>query len=217
MLSKPGWSTYDAASGWLDPATLDKIVPFKSVDGTVVNQEADYTAGVDPNNPKPFWHNPYFSFNTSNEVPFARTYPDAGDALGHGDQLFEVQTGLEAPGLGCGQKLEPVAGGTKRPQCWLVVVPRGTPTEENPPNVTGVAAFSPRHSLRQAWANRIAIPLDFKPVDSTCALGNDERRIVGKRACGRRRSRAGSPRCVRPRTPRRTAIRTSATIRPAPT
>jgi hypothetical protein len=179
VLSQPTWSTYDTGAGWLDTSTNDVIEPFKAVDGTVVNQEADYNAAADPQNPKPFWQNPYFSFNTSNEVPFARTYPDAGDALGHGNQLFEVQTGLEAPGLGCGQNLQPVAGGTKRPQCWLVVVPRGTPAEENPAGLTGVSGVVTSPLTPSAWANRIAIPLDFKPVDSSCALGTDERRIIG--------------------------------------
>jgi hypothetical protein len=30
-----------------------------------------------------------------------------------------------------------------------------------------------------AWANRIAIPLEFNPVESPCTLGSDERRISG--------------------------------------
>ena len=72
VLSQSTWSTYDTAAGWLDTSTNDVIEPFKAVDGTVVNQEADYNAASDLQNPKPFWQNPYFSFNTSNEVPFAR-------------------------------------------------------------------------------------------------------------------------------------------------
>ena len=58
---------------------------------------------MNPFDPKPFWLNPYFRYGTSNEVDFARTYAD-----GTGQQLFQVQTGLEAPGLGCGQSLQPV-------------------------------------------------------------------------------------------------------------
>jgi hypothetical protein len=179
VLSQPTWSTYDTNAGWLDTSTGDTIEPFKAVDGTVVDQEADYNAASDLQNPKPFWQNPYFSFNTSNEVPFARTYPDSADSLGHGNQLFQVQTGLEAPGLGCGQSLQPVAGGTKRPQCWLVVVPRGTPAQENPTGLTGVAGVVTSPLTPTAWANRISIPLDFKPVDNSCSIGTDERRIVG--------------------------------------
>ena len=45
---------------------------------------------------------------------------------GTGAELVEITTGLESSGLGCGQKVQPVAGGApKVPQCWLVVVPRG--------------------------------------------------------------------------------------------
>ena len=90
-----------------------------------------------------------------------------------------MQTGLEAPGLGCGQKLQPIAGGTKRPQCWLVVVPRGTPTDENPAGLTGVSSVVTSPLTPSAWANRISIPLSFKPVDSTCPIADNERRIVG--------------------------------------
>ncbi len=177
VLSQQSWSTYDSSSGWVDQSTGFKIEPFDAVDGTRVNQEADYNASADPLHPKAFWLNPYFSFNTSNEVPFTRTYGDASG--GHGEQNFQVQTGLEAPGLGCGQKLQHVSGGTKVPQCWLVVVPRGTPTTENPPNLSGVKGVVTSPLAPAAWANRIAIPLDFQPVDSPCTLKNSERRIVG--------------------------------------
>jgi len=61
--------------------------------------------------------NPFFDRFSTNELPYARTSPD-----GSGEALFEVQTGLEAPGLACGQVLE----GQQAPKpCWLVVVPRG--------------------------------------------------------------------------------------------
>ena len=132
-LSQPSWSNYPSLSGttgvWKDPQTQFLVEPFQAVDGTTVDQQADYNYDLDPNNPKPFWLNPYFRYGTSNEVDFARTYAD-----GTGQQLFQVQTGLEAPGLGCGQDLQPTGGGgDTTPQCWLVVVPRGPPPTRTRP------------------------------------------------------------------------------------
>jgi hypothetical protein len=180
VLSQPTWATYDHVTGWLDPATGFKVLPYQSVDGTLVNQQADYDSGSDPLNPKAFWQNPYFSFNTTNEIPFARTYQGDNPLDGKGQQDFQLQTGLEAPGLGCGQKLQAIAGGgTKVPECWLVVVPRAAPDDENPAGLTGVKSVVTSPLAPDAWKNRIAIPLEFKPVDSSCAIGSDERRIVG--------------------------------------
>jgi hypothetical protein len=174
VLTSKSWSNYDPSIGWPDPSTGYVVSPFQAVDGTVVDQQADYNWNLNPFDPKPFWLNQYFRFGTSNEVDFARTYAD-----GTGQQLFQVQTGLQAPGLGCGQQLQPVAGGgTKVPQCWLVVVPRGTPVQENPsgvddPNVL-TSPLTP-----SAWANRIAIPLQFNTVGSSCAINADASQIIG--------------------------------------
>ena len=107
-LSKQGWSNYStlqAAPTFVDTTDNFDIEPFDAVDGTVVDQQADYGWDENPYAPKQFWLNPYYSFTTTNEVDFARTY-----ANGTGQQLFDVDTGLEAPGLGCGQDIEPGAG-----------------------------------------------------------------------------------------------------------
>ena len=173
VLTQKAWSDYDQSLGWTDPSTGFVVAPFQAVDGTVVDQQADYNYDLDPNNPKPFWHNPYFRYGTSNEVDFARTYAD-----GTGTQLFQVQTGLEAPGLGCGQSLQPVSGGTKVPQCWIVVVPRGTPAEENPSGVTDENVLTSPLTAT-AWANRIAIPIGFNPVGSSCAINASANEIIG--------------------------------------
>jgi hypothetical protein len=149
------------------------IEPFAAVDGTVVDQQADYNYDVNPAAPQSFWDNPYFSFDTTNEVDFAQTYSD-----GDGDQQFQVDTGLEAPGLGCGQDIEPTAGGgTTTPQCWLVVVPRGTPAQENASENPQAVVTSPL--TPQAWANRIAFPLQFNPVGSSCSLNAATEGIEG--------------------------------------
>jgi hypothetical protein len=191
VLAQSGWSNYsqDQATQWTNDATGQEVTPFVdtinggglvepfvSVDGTVVNQQddGDFNAAA----PQPFWLNPYFSFNTTNEVDFARTYATAGGGT-EGQQNFLVDTGLEAPGLGCGQDIETLPDGSETtPQCWLVIVPRSTNVQENPANVNEAqVATSPLSSL--AWNNRIAVPLQFNAVGSSCAIGADEQRIVG--------------------------------------
>jgi hypothetical protein len=194
VLTQQGWGTYselesctETAAGpstdCSDPGydnlyadTSDNFViePFDAVDGTVVGQQADYRFDENTADPSPFWLNPYFSFDTTNEVDFARTYAD-----GTGNQLFEIDTGLEAPGLGCGQDIEPTAGGgDTTPQCWLVVVPRSTATIENPPEVQP-SAVSTSPLTPEAWANRIAIPLQFNPVGSSCSISAATEGIEG--------------------------------------
>jgi hypothetical protein len=184
VLAEQGWSDYaalQASPTWVDTTDNFDVEPFDAVDGTVVNQQADYTYNEDPFHPKTFWKDPYFSYGTTNEVDFARTYTG-----GTGQQLFQVDTGLEAPGLGCGQDIEPAGGTTITPQCWLVVVPRATPEVENPPN-SGIGTdqgvvTSPL--TPSAWANRISVPLQFNPVGSSCAIGANAQQIVGSELAG---------------------------------
>lgn len=156
----PNYAKYQAAGGVPDPSQGNVLFePFRAVDGTVVNVSENVNAVSDPN--QSFWLNPYFSYNDTNEIDYGRTYPD-----GTGNQLFVTDTGLEAPGLGCGQKIQPLPdGSTKSPQCWLVVVPQ--------------ASISSSPLTPDAWANRIAIPLSFQAVDSPCTFGKSERRLDG--------------------------------------
>jgi hypothetical protein len=185
VLSQPSWDGYSQLAAqpslYVDTGTVKSpgtdfvVEPFDAVDGTVVGQQADYNYLLNPFAPKPFWLNPYFSFANTNEVDFARTY-----ANGTGQQLFQVDTGLEAPGLGCGQSIQPVTGGgTKTPQCWLVVVPRTTPSVENPANVTNVSSVVTSPLTPEAWANRIAIPLSFNPVGSNCSISTSAQQLIG--------------------------------------
>jgi hypothetical protein len=149
------------------------VDPFQAVDGTLVNQSVDYLY----NSHYPYTAydlNPYFSSNTTNEIDFSRTYAD-----GTGQQLFQVDTGLEAPGLGCGQS----QSDGSVPQCWLVVVPRGTPAHENPEgDASPTVTTSPL--VPSAWANRIAFPLAFQPIGTSCALTGTVRRINGDETAG---------------------------------
>ncbi len=72
-------------------------VPFQPVNAPVVSQQK--VNGV--------WQNPYYDITTSNEIPFSTTWPD-----GTGTAVLQADTGLEAPGLGCG---DPIASGCPRP------------------------------------------------------------------------------------------------------
>jgi hypothetical protein len=178
VISRSGWANFDPSVGVLEPSTTNVWMPFRAVGGTTIDIPTDpsFNPAVVGGN---FWLNPYYNLITTNEIAGAVTGPD-----GKGADLFQVVTGVQSSGLGCGQSVQPVLGaGNKIPKCWLVVVPRGTPADENvgtPFEATadqfGVAT-SPLSPT--AWKNRIAIPLEFNPVDSPCSLANDERRIAG--------------------------------------
>ena len=179
VLSQESWGTpyFDKTAGFYDAANRRVWKPFKAVDGKVVDAQVKIIPPTCDGCLTVGWQNPYFDFNTTNEKPWARTY-----ANGNGSELFQVYTGLEAPGLGCGQKKEVKAdGSTVVPKCWLVVVPRGSAAEENPaplaPPAFDYVATSPLSP--SAWANRIAFPMQFNPVDSPCTLGSNSRQIVG--------------------------------------
>lgn len=142
------------------PAGTDSpvLVPFRASNGAVVT-------GRD---------NEFYNAGTTNEDPYARTRPD-----GTGEEFLEVQTALEAPGLGCG--LVPPGGSAPR-SCWMVVVPRsdhevdGSLRVDNGP---GGLVSSPLSQTN--WQNRLAIPLSFVPIVDACKEGV-ERPIVGQEA-----------------------------------
>ncbi|MFC7613943.1 hypothetical protein ACFQV2_10655 [Actinokineospora soli] len=139
------------------PANGVAYVPFDPVDG-----EPTTATGA------------YFDSSTSNEVPFAKTL-----ATGRGQIDFEVQTAVEANGLGCGV----VQPGTGKPRhCFLVVVPRGgTEVDGKEVAETGDA---PRHLNSSPlsasnWVNAIPIRLDFRPVGRACPIGEREIPLSG--------------------------------------
>ena len=178
IISQSSWPNFTATKGYLDKRTAYSWLPFRAVDGTEVNAEFDptFNPGIVGGN---YWLNPYFNQVTTNEIAGAATGPD-----GKGAELFETLSGVQSSGLGCGQHTQPVPGSDKKiPRCWIVIVPRGTPTDEDkgsglePEAATRGVATSPLSTL--SWQNRIAIPIDFNPVDSPCVLGSDERSIAG--------------------------------------
>ena len=178
IVSRRDWPNFDPADGRLDERTGYLWKPFRAVNGKVV--EAHYDPSFNPSLAGGnFWLNPYFSAITSNEISGGRTGPN-----GAGAALFEVTTGLESSGLGCGQRIEPVPGAAPRvPKCWVVIVPRGSPSTENvgtpfEENADQAGVFTSPLSPG-AWRNRVAVPLEFNPVDTPCSLADDQRRIVG--------------------------------------
>ena len=92
-----------------------RYVPFRSVSGKTTESPLSE----------------FFDATTTNEVPYARTRADGGGAL-----PFEVQTGVEAPGLGCGA---PAAG---PPPSAAPVVVATTPTAATTTAPAGPSAGS---------------------------------------------------------------------------
>jgi len=175
-VSRRGDPSFDPTLGTLyDNGEVE--MPFRSVDGTVVplSVDTEFNPNLGGGN---YWLNSFFNVITTNEVNGAQTARD-----GTGSELFEATTGEESSGLGCGQKAQPLPdGSTKVPRCWLVVVPRGGVADEMEGTNYDVSgrdgvAISPLAPV--PWRNRLAFPLEFKPVDSSCSLSAQQRRIVG--------------------------------------
>ena len=161
--SSPTYQQDLQSGGYLDSGSGWVFEPFRSVNGKVVNVPENPNALENPQLGLQFWNRDMpFSINNTNEIDYAHTFPD-----GTGSELFQVDTGLEASGLGCGQHTEPAGpgGSTRIPQCWLVIVPQ--PSSSSSPLKPSV------------WQNRIAIPLDLNSVDSPCPIGADARAVEG--------------------------------------
>ena len=176
IISVKGYENFDETVGYFDSRTNISWRPFRSVDGGVINAHTDPT--FNPNLVGgSFWQNPYFDPLTTNEVNSGLT-----GANGKGQEIFEVTTGVESTGLGCGQRVIVNDDGSRTlPQCWIVVVPRGTTAQENvaTPFAGGLDGVVTSPLSQSAWKNRIAIPINFTPIDSACQLGKAERRLIG--------------------------------------
>lgn len=117
----------------------------------------------------------FFNPTTSNEQDALRTGAD-----GTGTSVFELQTDIEAPHMGCGAD-EKLADGTIAPRsCWLVVVPRGETSVDHTPAAQGSGGRLYGSALSaSAWRNRMVVKMDFQSIASSCRIGADERRVVG--------------------------------------
>jgi hypothetical protein len=150
----------DPGSGFFDPAYTS--IPFRGVDGDVIASVVDgEKVSVDVNT------NRYFTQYTSNEVPWAGSGND-----GSGSVDFEVQTAMQAPGLGCGEAISGPGNTVTGRSCWLVIVPRGT-SDPGESQIVGSGLFW------DAWKHRVAIRLEFKPLGVRCDIGAAERQLAG--------------------------------------
>ena len=96
------WDEYDVTSSLVE-------VPFLAIDG----QESGPNLSLE---------NTFFNKTTTNELSHV-TLPASGET----QRQFEVQTGTESQGLGCGFRSDEASTRT----CWLVVVPRVQGVLEN--------------------------------------------------------------------------------------
>jgi hypothetical protein len=114
-----------------------------------------------------FDNNEYFTALTTNEVKWA---PSGAD--GSGATTFELQTAMQAPGLGCGTPITASSGAITGSSCWLVIIPRGEADNGSSLINTPGIWFS-------AWQHHLAVKLDFKPLGASCQLGAAERQLAG--------------------------------------
>jgi hypothetical protein len=176
VISRSFDATFDPSIGALDRAgkVWRAFVPADGRPAVGVHTDYDCLPSVTSCST---WVNGYFNTITTNEIVGSRTFAD-----GTGAELFEVHTALESSGLGCGLPVQATAdGGKKEPQCWLVVVPRGSTEVENEGTVyeQRLVNVSTSPLAPSAWANRIAIPLDFISLESPCSINDSARRIAG--------------------------------------
>jgi hypothetical protein len=148
-------------NGVFDPPQVS--IPFRSVTGktlqSIVGGKVVATGDID--------NNEFFTQNTTNELDWA-----GFGAAGSGTATFEVQTNMQAPGLGCGNPQTAADGTVTGQPCWLVVIPRGT-HDLGEPSVRKSAL------LWENWKHRLAVRLDFKALGVRCALGAAEKALGG--------------------------------------
>lgn len=150
-----------AGTGPFDPPEVS--VPFRSATGKTVARIVN--GKINPS--VELVSNEFFGPYTTNEVPWAGFGAD-----GTGTVTFEMQTAMQAPGLGCGNP-QTASGGTVTGQpCWLVVVPRGDHDANS--IITSQSGL-----LWPYWQHKVAVRLGFQPVGARCALGAAERQVSG--------------------------------------
>ena len=144
------------------------FVPFKAVDGRTVKGIYDDFSAL-------------FDAQGSNELPVARTRAD-----GTGQEFFEMQTGVEAPGLGCGRLVSAEGEAKRGRSCWLAIVPRSDVEVDGTLRHDDVGTGDEAHRLETSalsasnWANRVLFPLEFQPVGGSCPLGSGQTTILGQ-------------------------------------
>lgn len=118
-------------------------IPFTAIDGTTV---AAASIGT------------YFTQQTTNEIG---SLAIASTPSGVATRSFEVQTGAESPGLGCGTRSDMPSTSV----CWLVAVPfdSSLPTSYQEPVASPLTP--------SLWAQRVQVQLNFSAVATSCGAG----------------------------------------------
>ncbi|WP_375385219.1 hypothetical protein [uncultured Microbacterium sp.] len=127
-------------------------VPFQTIDGKTVSDR--------------LVTNPYFSPATTNELS-GNDFKLRQD--GGAERPFEVQTTIEAGGLGCGVQQDRAS--TAR--CWLVVVPKDNSSD----SLADVSRWSPLSPT--VWANRLQVELGMSTIDARCPSGASRTLLTG--------------------------------------
>ena len=145
------WEAADPSS-----PSMNLPAPFRAVTG----EETRITDGFNLSE----YRNPFFSRTSTNE--FSRFM---SSEQGAGSRTFEVQTGTEASGLGCGYRSDAPSVA----KCWLVAVPR---TE-------AMDAILPAGPLSPSlWAMRLQVPLNFQDAAAVCPTDQAATLSVGSEA-----------------------------------
>ncbi|MFB9713853.1 hypothetical protein [Arthrobacter methylotrophus] len=145
------WEAADPVS-----PTMNLPAPFKAVTGEQTRIADGFNLSE--------YRNPFFNRTTTNE--FSRFL---SSEQGSGSRTFEVQSGAEASGLGCGHR--PDAPSVAK--CWLVAVPR----------TAAMDAILPAGPLAPSlWAMRLQVPLQFQDVAAVCPTDQAATLSVGSEA-----------------------------------
>ncbi|KRE54827.1 hypothetical protein ASG92_24335 [Arthrobacter sp. Soil736] len=137
------WEQADKAS-----PSMNLPAPFVAVNG----QNTRITDGFNLSE----YRNPFFSRTSTNEQSnFLSADTGSGKVSAGGSRTFEIQTGSEASGLGCG--FRPDAPSVSK--CWLVAVPRTEVID----SILNAGPLSP-----SLWATRVQVPLQFQDSAAVC-------------------------------------------------
>ena len=137
------WEQADKAS-----PSMNLPAPFVAVNG----QTTRITDGFNLSE----YRNPFFSRTSTNEQSnFLSADAGSGKVSAGGSRTFEIQTGSEASGLGCG--FRPDAPSVSK--CWLVAVPRTEVID----SILNAGPLSP-----SLWATRVQVPLQFQDSAAVC-------------------------------------------------
>ncbi|MFP3461108.1 hypothetical protein R5O87_09685 [Arthrobacter globiformis] len=128
--------------------SMNLPAPFLAIDG----QTTRITDGFNLSE----YRNPYFSRTSTNEQSnFISADTGSDKVAAAGSRTFEIQTGAEASGLGCG--FRPDAPSVSK--CWLVAVPRTEVID----SILNAGPLTP-----SLWATRVQVPLYFQDVAAVC-------------------------------------------------